>query len=84
MSKRALCIGMRVCFVLLSFVSVVHAVTPSIITPNEGTIGTTFTISGEQFGAKRGTVFIGSKPCQVLEWGDTAIKCLINGSMQPG
>ena len=83
MSKRALFVGMWVCLVLLSFVSAVHAVTPSV-TPNEGTIGTTFTISGEHFGAKRGTVFIGSKPCQVLEWGDTAIKCLINEPMKSG
>ena len=83
MIKRALFVGMWVCLVLLSFVSAVHAVTPSV-TPNDGTIGTTLTISGEGFGVKRGTVFIGSKPCQVLAWGDTVIECLINVPMTPG
>jgi len=83
MSKRALFIGTWVCLVLLSFVPAVHAVTPSV-SPNEGTIGTTFAISGEHFGMKRGTVFIGSKPCQVLEWGDSAITCLINVPIRPG
>lgn len=54
------------------------------VVPNEGTIGTTFTISGSNFGAKRGTVFIGSIPAQVLAWSDTEIDCLIRVPMSPG
>ncbi|MBI5583143.1 MAG: IPT/TIG domain-containing protein [Deltaproteobacteria bacterium] len=55
-----------------------------VVTPNEGTFGTTFTISGEHFGAKGGTVFIGPHPCQVVGWKDTEVKCLIKEPIKTG
>jgi hypothetical protein len=54
------------------------------VVPAEGTIGTTFTILGSNFGAKRGTIFIGSIAAQVLAWSDTQIDCLIRVPMSPG
>jgi hypothetical protein len=81
--KKALLVGAWGCLVFLSFLSPAHAGLP-FVSPGEGTIGTTLTISGGPFSVKRGTVFLGSKPCQVLEWGDKAVKCFINEPMQPG
>lgn len=83
MSKRALLVGTSVCFLFLTFLSAAYADTP-VVTPAEGTIGTTFTITGSDFGTKRGRVFVGSKPCRVIEWSDTSIEALIRAPMEPG
>ena len=85
MRKRAWSVAASVCFILLNFLYILSPAYAdvAVVTP-EGTIGTTFTIAGDDFGTKRGTVFIGSKPCQVLEWDDTNIQCLINVPLPPG
>jgi len=57
------------------------------VDPSQGTIGTQFTISGQVFGEKKGKVLIGSGKCQVLDWTDTSVRCLIKkvpSTMPPG
>jgi len=71
------------CLVLLAFFSTAHAAI-SDIAPKEGTIGTTFAISGDGFGIMRGTVFLGSSPCKVVAWSDREVECMINVPMPPG
>jgi hypothetical protein len=82
MSRRTLLLGAWVCLVFLGFLSPTYAET--VVNPNEGTIGTTITISGADFGTKKGTVLIGSKPCRVLAWSDTSIEALVRTPMPPG
>lgn len=80
---RSVLLVASTCFAWLIFLSAAYADTP-VVNPSEGTIGTTFTISGSDFGTKEGSVFIGSKPCHVLAWSDTNIECLIKVPMPPG
>jgi hypothetical protein len=83
---RFVLLSASLCFACLMMQSAAYAITPVIdeLNPAEGTIGTTFTITGTDFGTKKGTVFIGSKPSKVLEWSDTKIQCLINVPVPPG
>ncbi len=69
-------------FHLLAVTSAAGTVTS--ISPDVGTIGTTFTVAGLHLGAKQGTVFLGPMPCQVLAWGDTSIQCLIKTPIEAG
>ena len=60
----------------------VHTI--SGITPNEGTVGTEFTISGTGFGHLQGEVLLGPVPCEVLTWDNTMIGCRIVEPLQIG
>jgi len=78
-------IGTAVSLAWLILLPLAHAGAPAVdvVNPSEGTIGTTFTITGSDFGAKEGLVFIDSRPCQVLAWSDESIECRIKTPMPP-
>lgn len=59
------------------------AATP-VVSPNEGTIGTVFTISGYNFGTKKGSVYIAQNPCKVISWARDSIQCQIKIGMDEG
>ena len=46
-----------------------------VISPDEGTIGTEFTITGSGFGTTKGKVLIGNVAPKILEWTDSSIRC---------
>ena len=50
----------------------------------EGTIGTQITITGSDFGTKKGKVTVGGKPCKVSQWANESITCEIKTSLPPG
>ena len=52
--------------------------------PTEGTIGTQLSISGSNFGAKKGKVLIGNSAAKVNSWSDTLIACEIKKLLSPG
>ena len=58
--------------------------TISGVIPNEGTVGTEFTISGTGFGHLQGEVLLGPDPCEVLAWNTTMIVCRIVEPLQMG
>ena len=51
--------------------------------PYEGTIGTEITISGSDFGTKKGKVLVGSASMKILEWADGSIKCQLPRALSP-
>jgi hypothetical protein len=55
----------------------------SLISPNEGTIGTEITITGSGFGAKKGSILLGDKALTVREWTDDSIQCLLSKALLP-
>lgn len=81
--RESVFIAALIFLVLAGFLSPVHAAVSSV-SPIEGTIGTTVTISGDGFGVKKGTALIGKKQCKVLSWNDTNISCLISLPIAPG
>jgi len=52
--------------------------------PSEGTYGTEITITGSDFGAKKGKVLLATKPLKILDWSDGLIRCLLSKALQPG
>ena len=58
------------------------AVAPAAtVPPIQVTLGTTFSVSGSDFGTRRGTVFIGFSPCEVVAWNDTEVVCVMKVPM---
>jgi len=54
------------------------------VIPNEGTAGTEFIITSDDFG-KGGKVYIGNQKCRVLKWKDSAIRNrVMNRKILPG
>src|SRR5512139_1548419 len=53
------------------------------VSPAEGTVGTEVTITGAGFGEKRGEVLIGFEKCQVLDWSDIRITCVVRNPQHP-
>jgi len=53
------------------------------VSPAEGTVGTEVTITGAGFGEKRGEVLIGFEKCQVLDWSDIRITCVVRTPQRP-
>jgi len=51
---------------------------------HEGTIGTQITITGSDFGTKKGKVTVGGKSCKVSEWVTDSIACDIKAKLPPG
>ena len=49
-----------------------------------GTIGTQITVTGSNFGTKKGKVTVGEKPCKVSRWANDSITCEIKKSLPPG
>jgi hypothetical protein len=54
------------------------------INPAEGTIGTDFTITGSDFGDKKGNVFLGNVPVTIRKWTDELISCHLRKPLSPG
>jgi hypothetical protein len=52
--------------------------------PVEGTIGTEFTITGSDFGTKKGKVLIQDVAATVLQWMDGLIECRLTKPIVPG
>lgn len=55
-----------------------------VVTPAKGTVGTTFEVTGADFGSKKGKVYIGKRICDVVSWSDTSIQCEIKFTMKAG
>jgi hypothetical protein len=51
---------------------------------NEGTIGTQITITGSDFGTRKGKVLIGGKAAKITNWSDTVITGVIKKALSPG
>jgi hypothetical protein len=51
--------------------------------PDEGTLGTAVTISGSNFGAKKGKLLVGTLALTVLQWNNGFIKALITKPIDP-
>ena len=87
MGKTGKRMSMRVfawlCLLWLIMLPAAHAAVPEV-SPDEGTVGTVFTITGAAFGAKTGKVFMGSQSCNVLKWSDTSIECKIRKPLPTG
>ncbi|OPX35030.1 MAG: hypothetical protein B1H11_09755 [Desulfobacteraceae bacterium 4484_190.1] len=64
--------------------------TDPVLSVDEGTVGTEFTITGAGFGDKKGEVFLlyetngktKKKRCKVLEWNNTSVRCRIKKSIK--
>lgn len=54
------------------------------VNPNEGTYGTDITITGSEFGTKRGRLLLGNFPLTVLRWNRESIQCRLKVPMSPG
>lgn len=57
---------------------------PTEVNPTEGTIGTDLTITGSDFGTKKGKVLVGRTPLVVLEWADGSIRGHLTKALTPG
>ena len=56
----------------------------STVSPNEGTIGTQFTITGSGFGSIKGRVLIGKTAPKIVQWTDSSIGCQLLKALAPG
>jgi C1A family cysteine protease len=54
------------------------------IQPQEGTVGTDITLTGDAFGSKKGKVFLGGTALKVLTWGNETIQCRLTKTVPPG
>jgi len=54
------------------------------VDPDEGTIGSRFTISGWGFGPDKPDVVVGRGRCRILEWGATDIHCVLMKATRAG
>ena len=50
----------------------------------EGTVGTQISITGSDFGTKKGKVTVGGKQCKASQWANDSITCEIKKSLPPG
>jgi hypothetical protein len=57
---------------------------PPRISVNEGTIGTQLTITGSDFGTKKGKVIIENAATRIFDWSPSSITCEINKPLPPG
>ncbi|MEM5786063.1 MAG: IPT/TIG domain-containing protein [Syntrophobacteraceae bacterium] len=53
------------------------------VTPNEGTIGTIFTLSGSNFGTRQGVVLLGHTPVRIVAWTRTKVQCKVDMPLRP-
>jgi hypothetical protein len=59
-------------------------VTSEAVFPSEGTMGTELSITGSNFGTKKGKVLIGSTPLTIIDWADGLIHCRLTKVLAPG
>ncbi len=57
---------------------------PPRISVNEGTIGTQLTITGSDFGTKKGKVIIENAAMRIFDWSPSSITCEIKKPLPPG
>jgi hypothetical protein len=55
-----------------------------MVRPDEGTIGTEFTITGSGFGDSKPVISVGKASCNVIEWNDTAIRAVLADTIPAG
>ncbi len=53
------------------------------IWPPSGTYGTEITITGFDFGTRRGKVLLGNVALKILEWTDSLIRCQLTRALSP-
>jgi RHS repeat-associated protein len=58
--------------------------TTALVSPEQGTLGTTITIKAANFGASKGTVLLGGKSLQVLKWTKRSIRCRVKSALPAG
>lgn len=61
-----------------------HKTSSVQIHPDEGTYGTKITITGSNFGAQKGKVWIGENLLNMLEWSNSRIECRLGKAIPPG
>ncbi len=54
------------------------------VSPNTGTICTKLTLTGSDFGTKKGKVLIGGTAMKVINWDASSITCEINKTLPQG
>jgi hypothetical protein len=54
------------------------------VSPNKGTIGTRLTLTGSDFGTRKGKVLIGDTPVKIISWESSAVTCEIKKALAPG
>jgi hypothetical protein len=64
--------------------TMVTATPKLIISPDRGTIGTEFSITGSGFGTKRGKVLLGTAISKIMQWADDSIQCQLTRALPPG
>ncbi len=64
--------------------TMVTAIPKLIISPDKGTIGTEFTITGSGFGTKKGKVLLGTAVSKIIQWADDSIRCQLTKALPAG
>jgi hypothetical protein len=78
------CSGTGTCVITMSGNVIVTAKFNGPLSVNEGTIGTQITITGSNFGMKKGKVLIGAATTKILGWSDISITCEIKKPLISG
>jgi len=74
--------GAKVAFTLSGLsIELPHVAT---VTPTDATAGTTVTIDGSSFGARRGKVAFDGRRGRVVSWSDTQIHAVVPGGLEVG
>ncbi len=55
-----------------------------IISPDRGTVGTEFSITGSGFGVKKGKVLLGTGTSKIMDWADDSIQCQLTRALPAG
>ena len=64
--------------------TMVTATPKLIISPDKGTIGTEFSITGSGFGTRKGKVLLGTAVSKIMQWADDSIQCQLTRTLPPG
>jgi hypothetical protein len=64
--------------------TIVTAIPNLIISQNQGTIGTEFSITGSGFGTQRGRVLVGTASSKIMQWTDDSIRCQLTRVLPAG
>jgi hypothetical protein len=64
--------------------TILTAIPKLIISPDKGTIGTEFTITGSGFGTKKGRVLLGTAVSKIIQWADDSIQCQLTRAPSAG
>ncbi len=64
--------------------TIVTAIPKLIISQDQGTIGTEFSITGSGFGTQRGKVLVGTAISKIMQWADDSIQCQLTRVLPAG